>query len=302
MGVIDDLKMQYRIGGIVQRLIFWNVGLFVVPMIIFSLLKLGNVYLPAIDWNIGGTQNWLSLSSNPADLLWKPWSLITYAFLHAGFFHILFNMLVLHFAGRLFLTFFTQKQLFGLYILSAIFSGLIFIAGYQLLPMLHGISIPIVGASAAVMAILVATAVYAPYYSVRLMLIGTVKLWHIAAVFLVLDMINASASNSGGHIAHLAGALFGFIYIKLLRSGTDMSKSVTSVIDFGTNLFKPKKATPFKKVHRNPVRPATQATSKKSKDLTQTQIDEILDKISKSGYDSLTKAEKEFLFKVGNNK
>lgn len=302
MGIIDDLKMQYRIGGIVQRLIFWNVGLFIIPMIIFSLLKLGNVYLPAIDWNIGGTQNWLSLSSNPADLLWKPWSLITYAFLHAGFFHILFNMLILHFAGRLFLTFFTQKQLFGLYILSAIFSGLVFIAGYQLLPMLQGISIPIVGASAAVMAILVATAVYAPYYSVRLMLIGTVKLWHIAAVFLILDMINASASNSGGHIAHLAGALFGFIYIKALQSGTDLSKSVTGVIDFGANLFKPKKATPFKKVHRNPVRTTPAANIKKSKDLTQTQIDEILDKISKSGYDSLTKAEKEFLFKVGNNK
>ncbi len=300
MGIIDDLKMQYRVGGIVQRLIFWNVGFFIIPMIIFSLLKLGNVYLPAIDWNIGGSNNWLSLSSNPADLLWKPWSLITYAFLHAGFLHILFNMLVLNFAGRLFLTFFTQKQLFGLYILSAIFSGFVFIAGYQLLPMLQGMPAQIVGASAAIMAILIATAVYAPHYSVRLMLLGTVKLWHIAAVFLILDMINASASNSGGHIAHLAGALFGFVYIKLMQNGTDLTKGVSAVIDFGANLFKPKKSVPFKKVHRNPVRSATQAAPKKAKDLTQVQIDEILDKISKSGYDSLTKAEKEFLFKVGN--
>lgn len=299
MGIIDDLKMEYRIGGITQRLIFWNVGLFVIPMIIFSLLKLGNIFVPALDWNIGGTQNWLSLSSNPADLLWKPWSLITYAFLHAGFFHILFNMLILYFAGRLFLTFFTQKQLFGLYILSAVFAGLVFIAGYQLLPMLQGIPAHMVGASAAVMAILIATAVYAPYYQVRLMLIGTVKLWHIAAVFLVLDLINASVSNSGGHIAHLAGALFGYIYIASLKNGNDLSRGVSMVIDFFANLFKPRKAAPFKKVHKS--RPSATPRSTvvgKPKDITQKQIDEILDKISKSGYDSLTKEEKEFLFKI----
>ncbi|MFL9842811.1 rhomboid family intramembrane serine protease [Flavobacterium rhizosphaerae] len=299
MGIIDDLKMEYRVGGITQRLIFWNVGLFVIPLIVFSLLKLGGIYLPALDWNIGGTQNWFSLSSNPADLLWKPWSLITYAFLHASFGHIFFNMIMLYFSGRLFLTFFTQKQLFGVYILSAIFSGLIFIAGYQFIPMLRGASSPMVGASAAIMAILFATVVYAPYYPVRLLLIGTVKLWYIAAFFLAIDMINASVSNYGGHIAHLAGALFGFVYIKLLQNGTDLSTGVTVVIDFFANLFKPKKYTPFKTVHRNttPAKGRT-AASAKPKDLTQQQIDDILDKISKSGYDSLTKEEKEFLFKM----
>lgn len=299
MGIIDDIKMEYRIGGVVQRLIFWNVGLFIIPLIIFSLLRLGGVVLPALDWTIGGTANWLSISSNPADLLWKPWSVFTYAFLHNDFLHLFFNMLWLFFAGRLFLTFFTQKQFFGLYILAALFAGLMFIGSYQVIPILRGTVAPMVGASGAIMAILVGTAVYAPQYQVRLMLIGTVRLWHIAGVFIVLDLIDVSVSNSGGHIAHLSGALFGFIYIKLLQNGTDLSKGVSAIIDFFANLFKPRKSTPFKKVHRNPAPQQTRTTTKPVKDLTQQQIDEILDKISRSGYDSLTKEEKDFLFKVG---
>ena len=299
MGILDDLKLEYRSGGVVQRLIFWNVGLFVIPLIVFSILSLSGVDLAGIDWRYSGA-DYLSLSSNPADLLWKPWSLLTYAFLHADFWHILFNMMMLFFAGRMFLTFFTQKQLFGLYVIAAIFAGLVFIAGYNLFPVFEGTVSKLVGASAAVMAILIATATYAPYYEVRLMLIGTVKLWHIAIVFVVLDLINASIDNPGGHFAHLAGALMGFIYIKLLQNGTDLSKGISAVLDFFANLFKPRKSMPFKKVHRNaapPVKPV-----KKEKDITQKHIDDILDKISKSGYDSLTKEEKDFLFKAGNNK
>ena len=300
MNIIEDLKLQYKIGGITQRLIFWNVGLFVFPMVLFSILSLFNVELPYLRWDVPVANDWLSLSSRPADLLWKPWSLLSYAFLHAGFFHLLFNMMVLYFSGRLFLTFFTQKQLFGLYLLAALFAGVIFIASYNLLPMLagQGHTSKMVGASAAIMAILIASAVYAPYYQVRLLLIGTVKLWHIALVLIVLDLIQVSAENTGGHLAHLAGALFGFIYIKVLQSGTDLSTGISAVIDFFANLFKPRKKTPFKKVHRNTSKPVNPIV-KPTKDITQKQIDEILDKISKSGYDSLTKEEKEFLFKVG---
>lgn len=300
MGIIDDLKMEYRIGGITQKLIFWNVGLFAIPMIVFSVLALFRIEVPFLRWDLAHTTDWLSLSSNPADLLWKPWSLISYAFLHAGFLHLFFNMLMLVFAGRIFLTFFTQKQMFGVYLLSTIFAGLIFILSYNTLPLLTQLGISkMVGASAAIMAVLIATAVYAPYYEVRLLLIGTVKLWHIAIVFVVLDLISASVGNSGGHLAHLAGALFGFIYIKLLLNGIDLSRPVTGVIDFFANLFKPGKATPFKKVHRNTAPTQRQSAPKPAKDITQKQIDDILDKISKSGYDSLTKEEKEFLFKVG---
>lgn len=301
MGIIDDLRMEYRVGGITQRLIFWNVGLFVIPMILFSILAMFHVNVYFLRWDISGVQDWLSLSSNPADLLWKPWSLITYAFLHGGFLHLFFNMMVLYFAGRLFLTFFTQKQLFGLYILAAIFAGLVFIAGYNLIPLLidNG-SGKMVGASAAIMAILVAAAVYAPYMEVRLLLIGTVKLWHIAMVLVILDLIQVSAENQGGHLAHLAGALFGYMYIMLLKSGTDLSKGVSAIIDSISDVFKPKREKPFRKVHRNTNQsPRPSAPRSGTKDITQKQIDEILDKISKSGYDSLTKEEKDFLFKVG---
>lgn len=284
-------------GGIVQRLIFWNVGLFIIPLIIFSFLSLSGTHIPSFDWRIGNGQDWFSLSSNPEYLIWKPWSLFTYAFLHGGVLHLFFNMLMLVFAGRLFLTFFTQKQFFGLYMLSAIFAGLLYILSYNLLPVFTGRISYMVGASASIMAVLFGAAVYAPLYQVRLLLIGNVKLWHIAGAFLALDLIYVSAENSGGHIAHIGGALFGYLYIVMLKNGTDLSKGVSATIDFFANLFKPRKSVPFKKVHKNPQPQQRQAG--KPKDLTQKQIDDILDKISKSGYDSLTKEEKDFLFKVG---
>ncbi|HMK06263.1 MAG TPA: rhomboid family intramembrane serine protease, partial [Flavobacterium sp.] len=240
-------------------------------------------------------QQWFALSSGPEIVLYKPWTLLTYAFLHFQFLHLLFNMLVLNFAGRLFLTFFTQKQFLGLYLLSGIFSGIIFVAAYYLL----GLSASIVGASGAIMAILVATATYSPYMNLRLLLIGNVKLWHFTAVVLILDLLYLFAENTGGHIAHLAGAFFGFLYIRLLQSGTDLSKGISFIFDSAANLFTRKKATPFKKVHRNTPKPEKVASKIVNKDKTQQQIDEILDKISQSGYDSLTKDEKEFLFKAG---
>jgi len=290
-------------GGITQRLIFWNVGLFALPLIVFSILKLSGVDVSAFDWTSNYyTGDWFSLSSEPANLLWKPWSIIGYAFLHKSFFHILFNMFMLFFAAKIFLTFFTQKQLFAVYILSSAFAGAVFIGGYNLLPVLKGITTGMVGASAAVMAILVAAATYAPYYNVRLMLIGNVKLWHIAIVFVVLDLINASVENTGGHLAHLAGAAFGFGYIKLLQNGTDLSKGVSATIDFFSNLFKTKKQQPFTKVYRNTAPPTPKAAGLRPKSITQKQIDDILDKISRSGYESLTKEEKDFLFKLPNNK
>ena len=216
-------------------------------------------------------------------------------FLHAGFLHLLFNMMVLHFSGRLFETYFTQKQLFGLYILGGIFSGIAFLVSFILI----GKASVLVGASGAIMALLIATATYAPYMQIRLMLIGVVKLWQVAFVIVLLDLIQLPLDNSGGHLAHLAGALFGFLYIKMLNSGIDVSKITSSVQDFFENILKPKKKTPFKKVHKNKANPTSTSFTKKEKSMDQKKIDDILDRISQSGYDSLTKEEKEFLFKVG---
>jgi membrane associated rhomboid family serine protease len=284
--IIDDLKMQYKFGGMAQRLIYWNIACFLVSLVFFFQFKVGAFDFP----------NWIALSSEPLVFITKPWTLLTYSFFHDGFGHIFFNMLVLNFSSSLFLTFFNQKQLLGLYVLSAIFAGIAFVLGYYLL----NLSASIVGASGAIMAILVAATTYSPLMNVRLLLIGNVKLWHITLVILVIDLMQIRLDNSGGHIAHLAGAFFGFIYIKLLENGTDLSKIVSTILDFFVNLFSKSPSTPFKKVHKNYKRPTAKPTSKiVTKDKTQQQIDEILDKISRSGYDCLTKEEKEFLFKAG---
>jgi membrane associated rhomboid family serine protease len=284
--IIDDLKMQYKFGGMAQKLIYWNIACFLVSLMFFYQFKLGAFDFP----------DWIALSSEPSIFIMKPWTLLTYAFFHDGFGHIFFNMIVLNFSSTLFLTFFSQKQLLGLYALSAIFAGIAFVLGYYFL----NLSASIVGASGAIMAVLVATTTYSPLMNVRLLFIGNVKLWHITLVILVIDLMQIRLDNSGGHIAHLAGAFFGFVFIKLLEGGTDLSKIVSSLTDFFVNLFAKSPSTPFKKVHKNYKKPTEKPTSRiVTKDKTQQQIDEILDKISRSGYDCLTKEEKEFLFKAG---
>ncbi|MFH6937267.1 rhomboid family intramembrane serine protease [Flavobacterium sp. FlaQc-30] len=286
MNILDDLKLQYKLGGIAMRVIYWNIACFLISLIFFYQFSSGQFVFP----------NWIALSSDPQVFLFKPWTFLTYAFFHYGFLHLLFNMMVLNFASNLFLTFFSQKQYLGLYILGAIFAGVAFSLSFYFL----NISAPIVGASAAIMAVLVAVTTYQPLMNIRLMLIGNVKLWHITGVILILDLMQFRLDNMGGHISHLAGAVFGFIFIKSLQQGTDLSKIVSKILDFFANLFRKSPTTPFTKVHKNYKKPTEKVTSRiVTKDKTQQQIDEILDKISQSGYDCLTKEEKEFLFKAG---
>jgi membrane associated rhomboid family serine protease len=185
MGIIDDLKVQYKLGGIAQKMIYWNIGCFLISLVFFYQFKVGAFNFP----------NWIALSSEPAVFLFKPWTFLSYAFFHDGFFHLFFNMMVLNFSSSLFLTFFSPKQYLGLYILSAIFAGLIFALGFNLMHL----SGAVVGASAAIMAILVAVTTYSPLMNVRLLLIGNVKLWHITAVILILDLMQFRVENSGGH-------------------------------------------------------------------------------------------------------
>lgn len=284
MPILDDLKFQYKTGGIAQKLIFLNVALYIISLPLFYSFSYKTFVYP----------NWLALSSSVTVFGTNPWTVFTYMFLHAGFLHLLFNMMVLHFAGRLFATFFTDRQMLGLYILTGIFSGLVYVGVYSAL----GISTKLVGASGAIMGVLIATAVYAPYMELRLALIGRIKLWQVALVLLLFDLVQLPIENSGGHLAHLAGALFGFIYIKTLQRGFDLSKPISILQDFFEDLQKPKKKKPpFKAVHKNSNINTT--NSNFSKDINQKKIDDILDKISQSGYDSLTKEEKEFLFKAG---
>lgn len=292
MTVLDDIKLQLRSGDVIIRLLAVNIALFVLPAVgavILMLFRVESDFLAPF-----------ALSSRLTDLLWKPWSLISYAFFHAGFFHLLFNVLMLHFAGRLFLTFFTQKQLLGLYLVGGIFSGLIFLSAYALFPPSDRIPISLVGASGAIMAILMATTIYAPMMSLRLFVFGQVKLWHLAVVLIIIDVIQLPLSNTGGHLAHLGGALFGYIFIKAINSGYDLVSWPANFLDVVVNFFSKKPRTRIRTVHKNNSPKKEKRTSQiLIKDRRQQQIDDILDKISRSGYDSLSKEEKDFLFRAG---
>ena len=295
MNILQDLKQQYRLGDLTVKLIFINVVLFVLPTLAVSLLRL---FLVSFDY-----YSWVALSENVTALLYKPWTLLSYNFFHGGLVHLVFNMLMLHFAGRLFTTYFTQKQLLSVYVLGGVFGGVLYLLSYLFLPFLANQSAYLVGASASIMAIVFATTTYQPYMNLRLPLIGNVQLWHIAIVFLVLDLIQLPLENTGGHLSHLGGALFGFIYIKTLQQGFDLGKGVNTLLDGVANLFSRRKSAPFKNVYRNAQQNKSNTTYNSSrvvkKDMAQQQIDEILDKISQSGYESLTKEEKEFLFRAG---
>lgn len=285
MNIIDDIKLQYKTGGMVQKLLFWNIGLFVLATLVDVVLKFSGIGFSYFDY--------VALSSNTVAFFEKPWTILTFNFFHVGVFHLIFNVLVLHFSGRLFNTYFTDKQLFGVYLLGGVFSGLTFIVMYFVL---GKISL-LVGASGAIMALLIATATYAPFMLLRIPLVGTVKLWHVAFFVLLMDLIQLPLENMGGHMAHFGGALFGFIYIQLLKKGVDLTKPLSKFLDRLVTVFSPKPKTPFRKIHRNTEKKSVHSYGQNN-EMFQKQIDEILDKISQSGYDCLTKEEKEFLFKA----
>lgn len=286
MNIIDDLKEQYKLGGFAQKLIFWQVGIFAIPLVMLGILSLFNFKLTYL--------NFFSLDSSIDSLFTKPWSIITYGFFHADFFHLLFNVIFLYFIAQLFKTFFSEKQLIDVYFSGIIFSGIIFIISSYIFPA-FSFHIPLVGASGAIMTLLMATTVYSPNFNVRLLLLGNVKLKYITAFFIVLDFIQLSSQNSRGHIAHLGGMLFGYLYIKQIQKGKNIALPFNEWYFRLIALFnKKQEKTPFKKVYKNNASQSSNHSINKT--LDQKKIDEILDKISANGYDSLTKEEKAFLF------
>lgn len=294
MNNLDQIKYKLKMANVVEKLILVNVVVFIVMYLIQFVAFLFQLPVNFIS-------DWLVFSKDLSDLLYKPWSIITYAFMHQGLFHIFFNMLILYYFGNYFLTYFSPKRLLNFYFLGAIAGALVYMLSYNFFPVFSGTGRSyLLGASAAVMAILVGVATHVPNMGIRLFLIGTVKLWQIAAFFVVLDIIRVPMGNAGGHLAHLGGALLGYVYVKQLAKGNDIGKWWESLMDAFTGLFSSSKGKPFRKVHRNPKKP-TSASKKQDKSAKQKKIDTILDKISKSGYDSLSKEEKDFLFKSGND-
>jgi len=292
----DNLKSFFRSKNMLVRLIIINVAIWLSIMFLGVLFDLFNVNF------IENVINWLAVPASVSKLITRPWTLITYMFLHYDFWHILFNMLWLFWFGRIFLEYLNEKQLLTTYIVGGLAGALFYILSFNIFPKFQDAYLNSValGASASVMAIVVAISYYVPNYRIHLLFLGPVKIIYIAIFSVVLDILMIRSANSGGHLAHLGGAVWGFYYIYMLRKGKDFSGYFHgfSLKKLMKPFMKPKK-TKFKNVYTNTQRMSDEEFNYQKKQ-NQKKVDEILDKISRSGYESLTKAEKELLFKASN--
>jgi len=294
MGIWDDIKKTFRNGSNLTRLIYINIAVFILITIVAVIGFLLNN--PEISEK---ALNLFSVPSSFKALLVRPWTIITYMFVHKDIWHILFNMLWLYWFGRIFLEYLDQRKLVAVYLLGGICGALVYILSFNIFPAFSGVvteSVAI-GASASVMAIVIAIAAYVPDFTVQLFLFGRIKIKYMALAIFVLTSIMDFSVNSGGKLAHIGGAFFGYFYTINLRQGRDIGKGFNRIIDFFVTIFKPRKK--LKVTHK---KAATEYEYNKTKAQYQVRINNILDKISKGGYDSLTKEEKETLFKESQKK
>ena len=289
MGIWDEIKKTFREGSYLTKLIYINIAVFLLLTIaaIWGFL-LNNPTIP--DY----TLNLVSVPSSLKVLLIRPWTVFTYMFVHKDIWHILFNMLWLYWFGRIFLEYLDQRKLVSVYLLGGLSGAVMYILSFNIFPAFAGVvseSVAI-GASASVMAVVIAISAYVPDYTVQLFLFGRIKIKYLALAIFVFTSIMDFSVNSGGKLAHIGGAFFGYLYTLNIRQGTDIGKGFNKIIDFFVSIFKPRKhlKVTYKKA-------ANEFEYNKTKAEHQAMINKILDKISKGGYDSLTKEEKETLFK-----
>lgn len=282
--LLDDIKGKLARLNVLEKII-------VVNIVIFLLALLLKPYL-----------HWFELPSDFSGFITKPWTIITYAFLHYDFLHLLFNMLWLFFIGQMFLNLFNPKMALNIYFLGAMSGGMLFMLGYTLLPDFFKGSSSLVGASAAVRALLIFICAYLPNQDVRVFTFN-IKLWYIGLALVILDVLGLFGVNSGGNLAHLGGVLLGYFYAKQLLKGNDIGRGFESMADFVAGVFKSpktsgKRRSSLKTVHKNKSKVGGYTKADFNEFNHQKKIDVILDKIGKSGYDSLTAEEKEFLFRA----
>jgi membrane associated rhomboid family serine protease len=288
MNLLDEIKESFREGSALTRLIYINLGLFLLIRITNVFYFLSGTEFPILDW--------LALPADFGMLASRPWTLITYMFLHFDFLHILFNLLWLYWMGQIFLNYFNQGKLVTIYLLGGISGGLFYVAGYNSFPVFSQVVVDsrLLGASASVIAIVTALAVHAPNHMLHLMFIGPVKMKYIALFSVLLYVIGISSTNAGGNLAHLGGAFWGMLYVLQLRRGIDLGKWMTQLFGGIKKGF-----TPKHKVKVSYRKPTDDIEYNRIKNQNKIRMNEILDKISKSGYDSLSKEEKEILFRMG---
>lgn len=291
--IITDLRDRFRRGDIVVRLIFINVA-------IFLIVSLAGVFVRLMGSNADSAFSFLAFPASLDRFAKQPWTIITYMFMHGGVWHILFNMLCLYWFGEIFLRLFSTKHLQGLYVLGGIFGALLFMLCYNVFPYFAPVVsyATVVGASASILAIIIASAYRDPDYKIPLLFLGNISLKYLALITIAVDVLFITSENAGGHIAHLGGVLAGLAFAVCLRHGLDLTVWINAVIDFFTGLFDRKTwhRKPKMKVHYNTARRETDAEYNMHKKQRDDEIDRILDKLKKSGYESLSTEEKKRLF------
>lgn len=281
-----DIRYWLRQGNTINLLLFWNVIVFLVVGIVYLIGKIA----PSTGFISLFIADNLSIHSNVFAFLRKPWGLVTYMFTHFEFLHILFNMLNLYWFGNIFRSFLGNQRVLPLYLLGGIAGGVAYLLVYNLV--FGGANVPMIGASASVMAILIACATKLPNYEIGLLLIGTIRLKWLAIIVIILDLVSLTQGNIGGITAHMGGALFGFIYIQLLNNGTDLGQPLIWLFNRPVRTaaarrrsFKPKKS-PLKV-----VKPGMEENK-------QLRLDQLLDKINDNGIESLSPEERAWLKKM----
>lgn len=288
-GSLENIKAKFGAATSLYRLLALNAGVFLVLMILRTLLFIFGADFVIFDFLVEK----LSMPASLSQLVFQPWSLVTYMFLHIDFMHILFNLLILYWTGSLFAEYLGNDKLWTTYVLGAIAGGLAYLVVFNISPAfsLQVNHSHLMGASAGVIAVMVAIATLLPEYTVQLILIGPVKLKYVALVSILIYFISIPLGNAGGQIAHLGGALFGFIMVKQLKKGNDITGWLS-------NLFNKGKRSRARMTIVRSSKPVSDDAYVEAAISKQEAIDRVLDKINKSGFDSLSKEEKEILYKA----
>ncbi|RNC64912.1 rhomboid family intramembrane serine protease [Proteiniphilum sp. X52] len=286
---IERLKQRYKTGSVMTRLIFINVFVFIILKIVTVIFTLFNIY--ALD-----LITFLGVPSHIPLLLDRIWTPVTYMFVHEGFLHLLFNMLWLYWFGQIFMQYFTGRTLGSLYVLGGLAGAILYVIAFNTIPYYTGMERGwMIGASAAVMAIVMGAAFYRPDVQLNLLFVGTVKIVYIAIFAFLLDFLSlGNPMNPGGHVAHIGGALLGYFFAIQYKNGNDITRWMSKVIDWFVGLLKPRRHPSKMKVKH--ARQETDWEYNKRKHTEQEEIDAILDKLKQSGYSSLSSEEKRKLF------
>ena len=300
-GIFTEMNRRFKAGSILAKYIYINVGVFIIILMIAPFIQT----VPPLPLQKLAAFLYIQMPSSVELLPYRPWTIFTYMFVHFEFLHILFNMLWFYWFGKIFLQFFNPRQLGGLYVLGGLAGGALFFIAYNLLPLYQkqAANSFLCGASASVMAIVFAVSLSQKDYRLNLLLLGRIKLIYLAIGVFIIDLyaINAD-NNAGGHIAHIGGALLGVIFAQQYRRGKDITRFINRMIDFLVNFssrkpqFKVYRNKPYQPPPSQSRRPETDDAYLRRKNEEERAIDHILDKLKRSGYESLTSEEKKRLF------